>query len=195
MSVFDRLYDSLEPVQNNDLELYIQAIAAMIQPIADIVEDDDNGEPGWSMVVDLTRVPDDAIEWLGQFIGVRIVNPALTPAQKKNLIASKVGWDRGTTKAMVAEIQAVLTGNKTVFLRERDTSAYHFSVVTYTTETPSTAAVNAAILRQKPAGLQYSYATSTGGDYLALRAAYATYTALKAAFTTYAGVRANAPGT
>jgi hypothetical protein len=86
---------------------------------------------------------------------------------------------------MKAAAQLLLTGNKTVVVQERVGDAWHFSVRTRTGETPSSAAVLAALQAQKPAGLILDYATFTGILYQETTAAFASYTATQAAKATY----------
>jgi hypothetical protein len=196
MAVADRLYDNF-PVylQNADLQTYLGAIGQMFQGMADIMEDGPNEEPGWSAIVDVDRCPSVGLPWLAQLVGGQLPEGA-TDANARAYIRARPGWGRGTRATMIAAIQFYLTGNKTVVIRERDSSPYHFIVYTYTNETPNSALVNAVIARQKPAGLQYTYTVVAGGTYGSLNASYAaSYNAMKAAFTTYNGIRTNTPGT
>ena len=66
---------------------------------------------------------------------------------------------------------------------------YSLTVITRTAETPSSSAVQAALIAQKPAGLLLTYATTTGNTYLEVRATQATYTAVKTTYATYTAMR------
>ena len=66
---------------------------------------------------------------------------------------------------------------------------YALTVITRTAETPSTAAVLAALLAQKPAGIILTYAATTGFTYLELRADQATYTSTRSYYTNYQNLR------
>jgi hypothetical protein len=194
------LYAELEPLayddanQDNALLTYLDTIGSMFDEIEGYARDGPLGEPGWSIILDLSRAPEKALPWLGQFVGVRITE-GLTLAQKVSQIQARGGFGRGTPLALVLAAQTFLTGGKTVVLRERDTSAYHLTVFTYTSETPDSAKVASALQAAKPAGLVLSYSVVAGGTYGGLLAGYATYDAVRTGFLTYQGVLNNVPGT
>lgn len=195
MTLAERIYEQFpEYLQNNDLETFVTALGDMFQEMTDLSADGPNGEIGWSILVDLSRAPSEALPWLAQFVGATTI-PSLSDADQRTYIQSKPGWKRGSLDGMTAEIQAVLTGTKRVIITERDSSAYHFAVLTFTAETPSTTRVNQAIVAQKPAGLQYTYTTSTGQDYAYASVAYATYNTLNTSYLTYGGVETLEVGT
>jgi len=77
-----------------------------------------------------------------------------------------------------------LTGNRSVTLFERDTSAYHLTVRTFDAETPYPDRVLAALLSQKPAGLVMDYAVSDGLTYDEIAASGRTYDELTGFFPT-----------
>jgi Phage tail protein (Tail_P2_I) len=200
-SIFNRIYPQFKNFQTTDLATYIQALCGMVQPLSDLAATGDNGEDGWSALLDLTRVPNDALPWLGQLVGVRFLNPALSVTDQKNQIAARIGWQRGTLAAMQAAVAPLLSGSKTVLVVERDTSAYHFLITTFNSETPKDSggvnvspAVIAAIESQKPAGLQYTYSMTSGFDYTWVRGNYATYTTVRSTYATYNGLKNKTPG-
>ena len=195
MTVADRVYGAFPgQIQNADLATYTGALAGMFEYMASLMESGPNGEVGWSILLDVDRCPPEALSWLAQLVGTKTI-PSLTTAQQRAYIKSKPGWQRGTPAAMVTEIQQYLTGSKRVIITERDTDAYHFSVLTFASETPSTALVNQAILAQKPAGLQYTYTTSSGGDYGYVASAYTNYGTLITKYATYDGLAIVKEGT
>jgi hypothetical protein len=160
------LYDSLAPVAAVDddyawaLLILCNAIGTMYQMVDDWVRDQPEG-PGWSLLLDLNRCPPEALAWLGQFVGVRIP-VGLTDAQQRAWILSMPGFKRGTPAAMIAAVQATLTGTKTVTLVERDGDPYALTVKTIPAETPNQTQTTNAILSQKPAGLTLGTASATG---------------------------------
>jgi len=195
-SIFDRIYPQFKNFQTTDLATYIQALCGMVQPLSDLASTGDNEQDGWSALLDLTRVPNDALPWLGQLVGVHFLNPALSVADQKNQIAARIGWQRGTLASMQAAISPLLSGSKYVAIQERDTSPYHFLITTFNSETPkdsggvnASPAIIAAIESQKPAGLRYTYTMTTGGDYAFVRGAYATYTVVRSTYATYNGLK------
>lgn len=202
------LYDALGPMTDPDasqgwpLANYVNGFSEMFQVVDDYGRDQliaGNYAPGWSQMLDLNRCPTEALGWLAQFVGVTL-QQGLTDAQQRARIAAVGGWSRGTVASIVAAAQQYLTGTKTVVVRERDPGvvpanpAYGLTVITRTAETPSSAAVLAAILSQKPAGIILNYQTLTGTDYQGLLDLYATYQVIFTTYTTYEGVLDLNPG-
>lgn len=196
-TITERVIEQFARSSSQDLETFVGSIGdVLLQDIENLVSDGPNGEPGWSGILDLARVPDYALEWLAQFVGVRL--PAgLTAAQKRTRIQNTDGWKRGTVAALRGAILPFLTGNQTVILRERDSSAYHFTVTTYTSQSgdaANQAKILAALVEQKPAGLVMAYQVQTGQDYQSLLTGNPLYSNVFANFATYQGVVTAQPG-
>ena len=159
-SILDQYPDAIEIMSG-----FIGALGEMFEQIDEIahpsLDTDGNMSDRWSKLLDIDRIPDEGIVWFSQFTGVQI-NANLDTNDQRQQIRDRVGWKRGTMASIAAAVQAVLTGTQTVQFVERDTSAYHFNVATYSTETPSSAAVTAAITAAKPAGLQFTYSLIAG---------------------------------
>lgn len=141
-SLADRARVKLQPALYADaenggiLDAYLSGLVLPLQEVEDYAADSDAG-PGWSVVLDLTRAPDKLMPWLSQFVGVDATVPiGQTPVQLRDAIAFRPNWKRGTPAALAAALQPLLSGNKSVLIRERDTSPYHFSIFTYEAETP-----------------------------------------------------------
>lgn len=200
-SFAESLYDELEPLTWDDesqdwsLLKFFGALGQMYQQIENYARDTDEG-PGWSVLMDVDRCPDEALPWLGQFVGAD-VRFGLTPTQQRDRIKHVEGWSRGTPGAIRAAAQRYLTGNKTVIMREREGGAWRLTVGTYTAETPNVAAVLAVLNSPtvKPVGIIINYVTTTGQDYANIYLTRATYAAVFAAYATYQGVLNNVPGT
>jgi len=164
-SFSDQLRDMLQPMFYNDdgsLNTYLGCLGdPLFQLVDDWASDTDDNKPGWSVLVDANRCPDDGIRWLGQFVGARI-SSTFTPAAQRAQLEALSGWKRGTPSSIQTAVAAVLTGSQTVVIKERDTSPYHFEVLTYSNETPDQNQVIAAINATKPAGLQYTYVDFSG---------------------------------
>ncbi len=200
-----RLYAALEPLTRQDADfawsllIYVNAIGAMFQLVEDLVRDTADG-PGWSPLLDLDRCPDEALPWLAQFAGVRVL-PGSSPDDQRARIASTDGFRRGTVAALRGAAAATLTGQQKLLVYERsgDTAvspeyAYYLRVRSYTSETPNPAATLSALLSQKPGGLVLDYAAVAGQDYAQLKAGHASYAAVKAAYVNYSTVAADQPG-
>ena len=147
---------------DGSLSIYLGCLGdPLFQLVDDWASDTDDNKPGWSVLVDATRCPDDGIQWLGQFVGARI-SSTFSPAEQRAQLEALGSWKRGTPSSIQIAVAAVLTGSQTVIIKERDTSPYHFEVMTYSNETPDQTQVTAAINATKPAGLQYTYVYFSG---------------------------------
>lgn len=163
----EALVKLLEPmiygdVAGTDLPIYLGGLGELFQVVEDYASDGPNGEPGYSLLIDADRVPDEAIMWLAQFVGVKITQGLSAVEQRAQLIGLG-NWKRGTVAAIQAAPVPYLTGSQTVIVKERDTgSAYHFQVITYSSETPDTAAATAALIAAKPGGDVMDYVVFSG---------------------------------
>ena len=166
-SFTESLLDLLAPMlyadasEGNALTTYLSGLSLNFEVIEEWARDTDDGKIGYSVLVDASRVPDDAIPWLAQFVGIQITQ-GLTPDQQRAQLVGLGNWKRGTVTALQAAAIPYLTGSQTVIVKERDTSPYHFEVMTLASETPNSSKVLAALLSQKPAGLVMSYVVFAG---------------------------------
>lgn len=198
-SVAQRMYNILEPLHRDDvtqehaLAIFVGGLGMPLQVAEDLGY---GGEEDvvWYKLFDPFQIPASGLDWLAQFTGIRL-NPILTESQKRQAIADRLGWERGTPAAIVSSVQIYLTGTKSVQLLERDTSAYHFTVNTRESETPldNVPLIEAAIASQKAIGLLFDYNRIPDWTYDDLDAAYATYDAIDAAFATYDDIDSNNP--
>lgn len=182
---YDRLGSAwTNPDESVDWHLlkFIQAVTLNLTVINDLVRDTDEG-PGWSIVLDADRVAAKYFPWLSQFNGTT-VDLGLSEDDQRQQLKEVAGFRRGTIASMIAAAQPYLTGTKTVTITERDTSAYHFSVRTFTAETPDSAKVLTALLSQKPAGLVMDFSVTSGLTYGDLKATGKTYHELTVEFPT-----------
>jgi len=188
------LYESISPLawddENQDYALLsiCGAIGAMFQPLRDLGGTDPDGNPGWSILLDIDRCPTQYLPYLGQFVGVQ-VNTALTDAQQRSQIRAESGMQRGTVAAIKAAAAKLLTGTQTVQLIERTPDPYSFTVITADDETPDPDAVLAALMAAKPAGLILNYNGSvTGQTWAQLVSGEATWAAAITAYPTWQDV-------
>lgn len=189
-SVAQDVYDGMEPVLTKDVSLgypaktYIGSLGLMVQEIDDYTRDGPNGEPGWYVFMDLNLCPEKALDWLGQFRGVRMA-PNLSAAEKRIKIISVDGFKRGTPGAIASAAAQSLTGSKTVVLHERYGGAWKLRVITYDGETPYPDRVVADILTQKPGGITLDYETLPGQDYQSVFDNYTDYADVDSTYTDY----------
>lgn len=139
----EAVYEQLEPIAepydaDNGWALLILsgALGQLFQQFDDIVRGDDVDPTPWSKLLDINRIPDEGVPWLGQFFGVQ-VDTSLTPDQQRQQVRSLEQWARGRPDYMkdVIRRSGGLIGNQSIILRERDSSAWHFTVITYPNET------------------------------------------------------------
>ena len=200
----DRLYEMLAPLayddesQGNAVKVLCDAAGAMFEQVAQLVEPGPNGEPAWSVLLDIDRCPGYALPWLGQFVGVT-VDTTLDEAGQRRQIREEAGMKRGTSAAIAAAAQRYLTGTQTVIMVERDSSvapahpAYGLKVLTLTAETPDSAAVLAALMAAKPAGIILEHDVVDGQTWQQLIDNYATWGDVISAFGTWQDVIDNTP--
>lgn len=183
----ERAFDALVPWNAADertdwtLLRWMSAMTSKRAEIDDLVRDREY--PGWSSLLDVDRVPAKGLPYLAQFLGVD-VTPALSESDQRQQLRDVPGFKRGTPAAMTGAARPFLTGTKTVTLVERDTSAYHLTVRTFTAETPDPDLVEAALLSQKPAGLVLDYEVVDGLTWGEIKASGKTYGELTAEFPT-----------
>ena len=167
---YQQLYDLLQPMfyddpeESNALAIYLESMSdTYFQIVQDWSSDspDNPPKPGWSILMDATRVPDSAVPWLAQFVGVAVTAGMTVAGQRAQMVGLST-WKRGTVAALEAAPVPFLTGSQTVIVKERDTSPYHFEVETYASETPNQNLVLAALLTQKPGGLVMDYVVYSG---------------------------------
>jgi hypothetical protein len=193
------ILERLAPLSTPDLEEFTAAVASPLEQINFYVRDDGD-DPGWSALLDVDRCPAEALPWLGQLVGVTLVpqqaseTTAQFEARARQRIKDTDGWQRGTPAAIMGAIKAHLTGTQTVFLRERDGSAYRLTVVTFDDETPDTDAALSALIEQKPAGIVLTFLVVPHWVYEIVRLSYVTYDDILATFPTYRALLDDTPG-
>lgn len=200
--VAEEIYARVAPLATDDaqygwgmLTLCI-ALGLMRQPVATLVRDTADGDPGWSIILDIDRCPTYALPWLAQCVGARIPT-GTDDATARQIIRAEQSFTRGRPASIVATIQRTLTGTRTVYMTERaDGDPYKLRVRTFDTETSSPAATQALIVAaQKPGGIVLDYGTVAAGTYGHVATAEASYTRVQADYVTYNGVRSSTPGT
>lgn len=191
-------YAGLGPLTEPD-ELYdwplLRFLDSLLRQLDDVeqLSRDSDTHVGWGKLLDLETVPDYALSWLAQFVGVSPIR-GLDAESQRIRISQAAGWHRGSPSAIIGAARQYLTGTRQVFLSERDSSPYHFTVRTYLGETPDPAVVEAALQALKPAGLVMDYEVATGAPYSSLTTDFTTYSDLDAAFDDYSAQTLWIPG-
>ena len=167
-------------MNNEALQAYITTLSKMFEQAEEAARPG-LGDPPWSHLFDPDLAPNGSLAWLGQWVGVpaeirsSLEDPVVFYARQRQRIADHLGWNRGSAAAMKAVVKPLLTGNKSVFFQERDTSAYRITVITRTAETPDVAAVQRALISQKPAGIVLNYVVTAGRTFQETTAIGATF--------------------
>jgi hypothetical protein len=199
-SVGAELLGETEPLAYDDANnSYIfahvcEAIGRMWQPIADIVNDDEeNGYPGWSALVDIDRAPAYAFPWLAMVAGVRLTLGADEDAQREEIRRAD-GQKRGRPSAVLRAAKRGLTGSQAVFIFERDGgSAYQVRLATLTSETPNPTQTAADIRAAIPMGnvVTYEVVDVAADTYDTLWLTHRDYDEVESVFADYNEVEAD----
>lgn len=119
-----------------------EGIAYQSRTLKDVIFDRAIVTPAWSKVTDVDRAPAEALPWLAQLVG-QVLPPQQTgesdatyEARIREFIRDTPAFYRGSVAAMTTAAQQYLTGTKTVYFRERDTTAWHLTISTRRLETP-----------------------------------------------------------
>lgn len=109
--VAQEVYDELEPLRyaetepdvpyDHPLAKYVQTLCYADELVDTLARDTDDGKPGWSIIVDIDRCPDEFLPWLAQLVGV-VLDPTVDADANRERIRSVDGANRGTTGAVLA---------------------------------------------------------------------------------------------
>jgi hypothetical protein len=157
-AVADEQLERLEPIldaypdQDGTLAKLIGALSASVE-IVDTVARDHDGVPAWQTIRDPDTAPVEFLAWLGQHVGEAFTTGD-DEAARRQRIRDTPRIHRGKLATLVAQVKATLTGNQTVIAIERPSgNQWALTIVTRTSETPSTAATTAAANYRKPVGI------------------------------------------
>jgi hypothetical protein len=172
-----------------DLLILCEACIGKLQGVEDVIRDQGDA-PGWSQIMDVDRTPNEWLAWTAQLVGVQL-RAGLGATEQRLWVKGTGGFRRGSPGALIDAGKQYLSGTKTVFLTERSGSAYQLVYSVYATEAPNHAALEAAVIAVKPAGIVITFAYIAGGDYATLLGTHATYAEVMTDFATYAAVLAD----
>jgi len=208
-SIGDEMYvDALPLVDmygdpNQNLWVYLHALAVMLQPVDDICKDGPNGEPGWSQIFDLTRAKTSWLPWVGQLNGYAVPPKPDSQtleyydANQRERIVTRRADLKGTTELLIAQVGDQLNPPKRVIVQERyQGDASQIRVWVYEEDiATSQAEVQKAALAAKFSGLLMTFAfIPPTATYQELLATHLTYQVVKNTFDSYTEVLTS-PGT
>jgi hypothetical protein len=173
-----------------------EALGRMLEQVAEVF-DPEGDVPPLAPILDVELCPAWALPWLAQLVGV-VLPYGVGDDEARTYIRDVAGFERGTPASLRAAAGLFLTGDKTVYFRERDPTGadppYTLEVVTVASETPDAAAVLRALLAQKPGGIVLNYRTVAGWDYQQMTTEGGLYSALATRFTSYRRMSNNERG-
>jgi hypothetical protein len=162
------LYQQLAPMAGDDAANgYATAhlCAVLMKPVelVSALALADGEKPGWRKVQDVDDCPAQLLPWLGQFNGTPLDDTEPEEEARRKIREAR-GSHRGTTRAIVSDVKATLTGTQSVDLIERDGGPFENLVITRTSETPSEAATLAALNNRQTKPLGATYSLVVGGS-------------------------------
>lgn len=196
--VTEDLYSALGALTTGDeandwpLLKFCEALAGTTaEPIAQLVSDRD--QPGWQIVFDPDNAPVWVLPYLAQFVGVTLL-PSDSEARQREKIALPEQFKRGTPAAMLAAVQATLTGGQTILMDEFfGGSAYALRIRTLESETPDEAATEAAAISQKPIGIILTYAAVDGQDWSDVASKHTDWQEVSDTYGSWSAVKTEPP--
>lgn len=176
----DKVYNRLAPYHavdtaNGDILRHI--VDALTHPTATVfdVSRQTLATPAWGKALDPDETPAEWLPWLAQIPGVKLL-PGDTEAQQRLRIKAAAGFYRGTTRAIIEEVQAYLTGTRQVYVvAPVGDHEWTLEVGTLTTETPFASDADNAVARQTPAWVLGSFGTQPALSLLAWMATVAAH--------------------
>lgn len=167
-----RLYEAVGPAMREGdgdsgypLLSLLDGPASLLDDVAELVSDTDE-LPGWAGLFDPATVQPARLAWLAQLVGEQLVGDL---AARRQQIAGRRSWARGTVGALEAAVAQTLTGSAEVDLDERTDGTgsgdqpYRFTVRTLRAQTPDPAATARALAAASPAGMRSSLLLVDGG--------------------------------
>lgn len=173
----------------------LHLVAALVGPLARI---DDlvrarAGAPGWAAAFDAAAAPGARLDWVGQLVGVAR-RAGYADEQMRALVRDRPAEQRGKPAAIVAEVQALLTGSRRVELTEHlGGDADRFGVRVYSSEAPSQEAVLAEVARHTPADNEAVVTFFPGQTLAELAAGHPTLDDVAATYASLDAVRDTLP--
>jgi hypothetical protein len=199
------LYAATEPIAFGDREhgwawaRFLAALAAILDPISEMVRADAEGNDGWTALASPRRCPEPWLRVLAQWAGFRRWD-ALSAADLRELLGGghAPGMWRGTRGAMLDAVRRFLpegAGDALYFEERADGDAYKLRVFTYAWAEVDERAVFDALWMAKPAGIfPVEYQVREGQAYFQARARVANYAEGRELWASYEAARTYRPG-
>jgi hypothetical protein len=138
------------------LLIFFGTLAKRWQQVDDLSRDSDDG-PGWSVILDVDRIPDEGLPYLAQFKGKTLLQ-GMTPQIARERINGTDGFDRGSPEAIRVATKRHLTGTRTVNIVERHAGdVFQYEVIVKEEECPSSGQTLRDAMEQKPYGFLMTF--------------------------------------
>ena len=168
MSFASRLEARLEPWMSADLKRYVNAVAAMFEPVETLaIESGEDGQPGYvppyGNVFNPNTVTLAGMRYLAQYVGV-VIPQGATEAEARAVLLAESGQNRGTRSSLEALLVKAL-GEVPFYILERTKSvegdnAYWVTIIIPTGHV--TEAIYPEINSTIPAGIWYTILERSG---------------------------------
>lgn len=121
-----RCWNFLAPIQlgSTDLNHYIGGIGELFQEVEDYAADTDEGAPGWSALVDVDRVPSKGLDWLAQFVGVKLDHDDSDSGLRQQ-VRGHDRWGRGTPLSIIGPASRWVPQDGRFYMSERNPNPWH----------------------------------------------------------------------
>lgn len=165
------------------LMTWLAGLCDLVQPTVDLMGMAVDGLPRTDLL------PWPMLEFACALGGIDVTG--VPSIEMRAFILNESTRPRGSVAAIAGRVGVTLTGTRYLTVEcpfGGDVNAIR--VTTYTSETPDTAATNAAAAREVPAWMELTTRTIAGITYAALTSAYGTYALLTATGDTYAELAA-----
>jgi len=188
---------------DEDFAAFLDAVGGMFSQVELYTDDDpfDDANGSWSILLDPSRTPyPDGTAYLAQWVGERLPE-GVDETTARYWLTDGPNQRRGTVVSIARAAQRSLTGTRLVAIFERtlsdgstDVNGDHFTVYTYTSQTPDSNQVWQDLLTVIPADMVCHYAAIAGETWLQVKDTYASWNAMKTALPTWGAVSSATPG-
>lgn len=194
-----RVVDRIGPMQPEEVDSQygyafgnlVEAMMRMYRDLALLIDPEEDPLVPWQPLFDVDICPEWALPWLAQVVGVKLPT-YLTGEQSRQYIKELSFEQIGKPETIRNVVQMYLTGDQTVYFRERDNGdPYALEIITIESETPDQVAIDRAIKDSVPAGIIVNYRVVTSWDYQQMTTEGGSYSALPAKFSIYLQLREN----
>jgi hypothetical protein len=153
---------AMQPWLNDDLESFLEAVAAMFEQVELYANENEEGDEGWVVLFDPDRCPAEALPYLAQIVGERLPK-GVAEDDARLWIKDRPNSRRGTVLSIVRRLQQNLTGAHTVAIFEREgDDPDTLGIVTYSAETPDERAARDALREVVPLDVILNYRVLAG---------------------------------